>query len=262
MRLYLAGPMRGYAQFNFPAFAKAAAELRAAGHEVFSPHERDIERHGGVNIGANNTTGSEAQATKEHGFSLQDALSDDTQFIIHKAEGIALLPGWTRSSGARAEKALIDAFGNRETIYMWDAERVDPPKRRDIPPMPRPSTQGVLPSDAKERKMIPIASGFFDYFPDAIIEASKVSYEGNKQHNPGQPLHWAKEKSTDHSDTMMRHFLERFGRDTDNQRHAAKLFWRAGAFLQRLIDEEREASRLADMAIEEASEQAKGAGSE
>jgi hypothetical protein len=114
--------MRGYPNFNFDAFTKAAAELRAAGHEVFSPHERDIERHGGVNIGAGNTSGSEDQATKEHGFSLQDALSDDTQFIIHKAEGIALLPGWSKSRGAVAEKALNDVFNGRETIYMWEAE--------------------------------------------------------------------------------------------------------------------------------------------
>lgn len=123
MKLYLAGPMRGHPYFNFPAFEKAAAELRAAGHFVFSPHERDIVRHGGVNISAGNVSGSEALAMQEHGFSLKTALSDDTQFIIHQAEGIALLPGWSRSRGARAEKALSDAFGARKTIYLWDAER-------------------------------------------------------------------------------------------------------------------------------------------
>lgn len=121
-KLYLAGPMRGYPEFNFPAFAKAAAELRTKGYFVFSPAERDTSRHGGKNIGAGNVEGDEYKAAKEHGFSLKDALSDDTQFIIREADGIALLPGWSKSRGAVAENALNNAFDGRETIYMWGAE--------------------------------------------------------------------------------------------------------------------------------------------
>jgi hypothetical protein len=105
--------------------------------------------------------------------------------------------------------------------------------------MPRPSSKGELPTDAKARKEIPLGTGVVDYFPDALIAVARVSFEGNKQHNPGQPLHWAKGKSTDHADTMMRHFIERFGTDEDGQRHAAKMCWRALAFLQTLIEEER-----------------------
>lgn len=39
MRVYLAGPMTGYAEFNYPAFEAAASWLRAEGYEVVSPHE-------------------------------------------------------------------------------------------------------------------------------------------------------------------------------------------------------------------------------
>lgn len=110
MKLYLAGPMRGYPEFNFPAFHAAAEKLRAQGHEVFSPAERDIERHG-TDISKGNTTGSLEQVSKEHGFSLRVALGEDLEWICKHAEGVALLPGWKDSKGARAEKATATALG-------------------------------------------------------------------------------------------------------------------------------------------------------
>lgn len=117
MRIYLAGPMRGIPEFNYPAFVDGAKRLRAEGHEVFSPAERDIERHGGVNIGQGNATGDEALAAETHGFSLRDALADDTAWICKHAEAIALLPGWENSRGANAELALSRALGLQE-IYL------------------------------------------------------------------------------------------------------------------------------------------------
>lgn len=97
----------------------------------------------------------------------------------------------------------------------------------------------MLPTDPKARKALPVMTGVIDYFPDAIAEIAAVSKAGNDQHNPGQPLQWSKGKSADHADTMLRHFMERKGLDTDGQRHAAKAAWRALAFLQTLIEAER-----------------------
>lgn len=121
MKVYLAGPMRGIPEFNFPAFHKFAAELREQGHKVFSPAERDIERHGGTDLSKGNANGDEAEAVKQHGFSLRDALADDTQFICKHAEAIALMPGWSKSKGAIAERALSVALG-LEIIYLHGAE--------------------------------------------------------------------------------------------------------------------------------------------
>lgn len=90
----------------------------------------------------------------------------------------------------------------------------------------------LLPVGAEDRKAIPLASGLMDYFPAALAEVAKVSFKGNAQHNPGQPLHWARGKSTDHADTMLRHFLERGTIDTDGVRHSAKVAWRALAACQ------------------------------
>jgi hypothetical protein len=111
MKIYVAGPMRGIPQFNFPAFNAATARLRAEGHFVFNPAERDIDRHDGVDISAGNVDGDEDKAAKDHGFNLREALADDAEFICRHAEAIALLPGWEGSRGARAELALAEALG-------------------------------------------------------------------------------------------------------------------------------------------------------
>ncbi len=84
-----------------------------------------------------------------------------------------------------------------------------------------------------------MCTGFLDYFPDAIAAVAQLSKFGNDKHNPGQPLHWAREKSTDHADCIMRHLAGRGTRDGDGQRHSASLAWRALAILQLEIEAER-----------------------
>jgi hypothetical protein len=100
-------------------------------------------------------------------------------------------------------------------------------------------TANTLPTTAPARKQHPVATGVLDYFPDAIVALSHVSFVGNEQHNPGQPLHWAREKSTDQEDTMLRHYLERGTFDADGLRHTAKMAWRALAMLQLEIEDAR-----------------------
>lgn len=103
---------------------------------------------------------------------------------------------------------------------------------------------GKLSTDKTERKESPIARGALDYFPDALAEVAHVSFVGNQQHNPGQEMHWAKEKSTDHADCILRHLIERGTVDTDKLRHSAKLAWRALALLQVEIEAERKAAAV------------------
>jgi hypothetical protein len=99
----------------------------------------------------------------------------------------------------------------------------------------------LLSTDKEERKGTPVATGVLDYFPLALMAVAHCSKVGNDQHNPGQPLHWAKEKSTDHADCIVRHLMERGTLDTDGVRHSAKVAWRALALLQTEI--ERDFSR-------------------
>lgn len=97
----------------------------------------------------------------------------------------------------------------------------------------------MLPTDPQARKDLPVGTGVLDYFPLALAEVAWCSKVGNDQHNPGQPLHWSKGKSTDHADCLIRHFLDRGTTDKDGVRHSAKLAWRALALLQTELENER-----------------------
>lgn len=99
-----------------------------------------------------------------------------------------------------------------------------------------------LPTDDKARKNLPIWDGVIMYFPDALLAVAAVSKAGNDQHNPGEPLHWAREKSTDQMNTAMRHMMDRglgVGKDVDGQYHLAKAAWRLLAQLQLDIEAEK-----------------------
>ena len=111
MRVYVAGPMRGVAQFNFPAFYDAAEALRRLGHEVFNPAERDSK------VGFDPTELAGDEDLTEHGFDLREALAADMEWISLHADAIALLPGWESSRGAQAEVALARALGLQVTDF-------------------------------------------------------------------------------------------------------------------------------------------------
>ena len=110
MKVYVAGPMRGIKDFNFPAFEAATKQLTSLGHEVFSPANRDVLLHGKSMFKTKTATVEEIEAK---GFSLRDALGADTEWICANADAVALLPGWRKSLGAKAEAALGKALGIR-----------------------------------------------------------------------------------------------------------------------------------------------------
>ena len=90
----------------------------------------------------------------------------------------------------------------------------------------------TLPTDPAERKAVPVFSGCLRYFPRALAEVASLSRAANEQHNPGEPLHWSRDKSADHHDALTRHLLEAGAIDTDGMRHSAKVAWRALAALE------------------------------
>ncbi len=88
MHLYVSGPMTGMPELNYPAFNLAAADLRAADYQVTNPVDKDVR--------------------------------DSAPWLVHMradiklmmdCDGLAILPGWEKSRGARAEVALAHALG-------------------------------------------------------------------------------------------------------------------------------------------------------
>lgn len=88
------------------------------------------------------------------------------------------------------------------------------------------------------RKSMPIFTGVLKYFPNALLEVSKVSLAGNKQHKNGEELKWDKSKSPDEADALVRHLLQAGEIDDDGIRHTSKVAWRALALLERELERE------------------------
>lgn len=116
MKVYLAGPMRGIPHFNFPAFHAHAKALRAQGHEVYSPAERDEDTYG-AEFSLDNMEGDEEKAKIEFGLDKRGVFADDMEYICLHADAVAVMPGWQMSKGAFAERALGEALGLK-IIYL------------------------------------------------------------------------------------------------------------------------------------------------
>lgn len=99
-------------------------------------------------------------------------------------------------------------------------------------------SENSLPEEESVRNEFPMFDGLLAYFPNALAEVSRVSKIGNEQHNPGQPMHWARGKSTDHGNKIMRHLVDAGGHDTWGVRHSARLAWRALALLQQELEDD------------------------
>jgi hypothetical protein len=97
-------------------------------------------------------------------------------------------------------------------------------------------TDEIDPDAHRDWREVHSMSDLFDMFPAALAAVAQVSWYGNEKHNPGQPLHHARGKSTDHADTIARHYVERGGFDGP-MRHTACLAWRCLALLQQELED-------------------------
>ena len=109
MKIYVAGPMTGLPEWNYPAFNAAAAELRAEGHEVVNPAEMG-ERYG---------TADEINADPQK---FADLIIEELDALA-TCDAIYLLPGWEKSPGTRRELEVALAPYNRLQIIVAPVEK-------------------------------------------------------------------------------------------------------------------------------------------
>jgi len=96
-----------------------------------------------------------------------------------------------------------------------------------------------LPTDSRARKEIPMFSGLLAYFPDGLAAVANHSFVSNEKHNPGEPVHWAREKSSDHMDCIIRHMSD-IAAGSDKLEALRAVAWRALAELQLEIEKRNE----------------------
>ena len=111
--IYIAGPMTGYEDFNFPAFNEAADILRTQGWTVFNPAEKESEK--GLDDEARKT--GDAAAAIEKGFDFREVYLWDVQKVI-ESDAILMLEGWEASVGAVGELSVAMAVKKHYPDYI------------------------------------------------------------------------------------------------------------------------------------------------
>lgn len=88
MKIYVAGPMTGLPNLNFPTFHAETAKLRAVGHVVINP----------------------AEVNPDQGMSWEACMRSDISELV-KCDAIRLLHGWEKSKGATLEHHIAERLG-------------------------------------------------------------------------------------------------------------------------------------------------------
>ena len=150
MKLYISGPMSRVPEFNFPAFFRAEARLRAAGHDVINPASMDLQQYPDIKSWPGFTSGDPSACPK---FNLRATLLGDLTQILAHADGVVVLPGWAGKRCAQLEvmaarriglpifeldgmkeiePRFVCCFGEREVIHALENTIVAQQKTSDL----------------------------------------------------------------------------------------------------------------------------------
>jgi hypothetical protein len=271
-RVYIAGPMRGYPNFNFPAFDAAAKRGRDLGYVVISPAELDRAtgfseqgQDGKVNDRGHNETVTldfmKGAAWRDFKAIVGDR-PDQFRPTNEGCDAVAMLPGWERSRGARAEKAIAEWVG----LDILDAETFLPLGGEKSSPIeavaslagtlaPLAYGDGFVMKDSGARQTFETGAvrdagsgkGFWHCLPYVALEALAKLYEAGAKkyakHNwkKGIPL-------SRYIDSAYRH-LAKLAEGWPDEDHAAAVLWNVAGYLwtRKEISEGRLPATLSDL---------------
>ncbi len=109
--IYIAGPMSGLPDFNFPAFYEAATRFEEEGWIVFNPANKE-----GETLSEESKVNGDHIKAKEDGFNFRSVYLWDIEKVI-TSDAIYMLPGWENSAGARGEYAVARAMQKHYPEY-------------------------------------------------------------------------------------------------------------------------------------------------
>jgi hypothetical protein len=101
MTTYIAGPMTGYPNNNYPEFAYVAGVLRDRGVDVRTPNE--------IDAGSTDRTWD---------WYMREALK-----MLTDCDEVLLLKGWEQSRGASLERYVAEALGMHISEWNGSGER-------------------------------------------------------------------------------------------------------------------------------------------
>jgi len=105
--IYIAGPMRGYDDYNYPAFDRQSMILERQGWKVINPADMDRDDEKPIN-GPHQFNPDDNY--EDHEF-MRNALKRDMVAICDECTAIYMMSNWEKSKGAKAEWALAKALG-------------------------------------------------------------------------------------------------------------------------------------------------------
>lgn len=110
-KIYIAGPMTGYPNWNHDAFNRAAYEYRRRGYTVYNPAEVDVGN--GIDIPEDGDT---AVSISTGSLNMREVYLKDIQEVV-TGDAIHMLKGWEFSPGACGEHAAAVAMKKHYPSY-------------------------------------------------------------------------------------------------------------------------------------------------
>lgn len=125
--IYVAGPMSGIPEFNFPAFFAAEEKLRTLGWTVYNPAKKEHE--GPLIASGSFATGDTDLADNSTGFDFKATYLWDMEHVIY-SDAIYMLKGWEKGAGARGEHAVALVMKRHNPEYGIYYEECSVPNRQ------------------------------------------------------------------------------------------------------------------------------------